>query len=1111
MALTPQRTSIPFIGGQEQQISKELVDPPLLLKAHNVIPRKNGGLAKRPGWLAEEFSVHGFPYLPQPERLARRGDEILWIGGSKTEFRPDHCPPTLISRAPAEATEGTDVPPVWSAKGAVPRFNTRKLLDVTHSNISQDIGAWDCAFAGDSELSNCQLGVVCMVWRTTNASETSSTIEYAVVDVATRSILAQAKLSTTAYENALVRVVSLKHPGGAWYFHIYYSVEVEYDICNIWHASIPAATPWLVPINESTLGSLTGFDAMATAPEAAEQRLFYASANVDMNGINCGFFVPSPGPALILASSNFQYFTSVPNGSVIYWTPTIAIDPGGLEVAIHLGVMSPGCAGVPSNVVANFYALEAPSQAVTPVSDVVSASSPDTTNDHDGGQQIGWAGNRMLDGTSYRTDNWWASWETSSVVGLRAHLYQARENRELVKELPYCATLSLRPWGRPFCYGAQLYLPVVRGVSADVAGVELIALFREGVSGGDPVTSYRVAGRITRDEIAFGVTFDRATGVPLCRGRNSTVESWYQRGRFFTAIPTITLDGREHRMSLFDVDARDPQRFAWAESGGDTYFASSIPWAYDGGSGHEIGFPCRPQSLAGEISLSEVDSPEASLGTPPQVFYVKACWEGIDSMGRLVRSGVSTGDPITISAVYKTIAVTFINLCVTTHKDVRLVVYVSQDQGITYVRSQQLIENVQYSSVQRSVALDPRRLFQTGEPTIYTERTLEANVPIPAQLICEWQRRLWLVNGHDVSPSNEIIAGEEPLFSDELRFELQADATGIAPYDDRLVIWCRDAVYWLSGDGPNDAGTDGSFTQPQRLPTDFGCIDARSIVRTEKGICFQSVRGIELLDRGLGTGVISDGVAKVMLEDGYSEILSTSWDQALQICRFLVRNPANNAFLILCWHTLYGWWTTASVPGMGRPLYSDQPNGLIRACESNWMALGDRSERDYNPTCKLARETGPVGATYLDRATPGYTGPDANHWYQAEIETANVKLDGLLGFVRVWRAEVLTSDQNAFTGISIACVSNFADTESTPARVWESESEVASAQINPTHHAFQIHLKEQQVSAIRLKIKDLQFPESWSGSTETFLNFVGFSLQWGQQPGSGRRAESAKK
>lgn len=1107
MALIPQRTSIPFIGGQEQQIAKELVDPPLLLKAHNVIPVRNGGLAKRPGWLSEDFSVHGFPYLPQPERLASRGREILWIGGSNTTVRLDHYPPTLIARATSEASENAS-PPVWSAKGSVPRFNTRKLIDVTHSNYGEDIGAWDCAFAGDSETGG--QGVVCMVWRTTNYSESDSTIEYAVVDIETRSILAQAKLSIGAYAHSLARVVAIKHLDGKWRFHVYYAVLVEFDECTIWHAVIPAATPWEVPINELTFGASTGFDVCASASNSEEQRILFTRTEYSTTGVYAGLFLPTPGDALVLEVSTFHIFTSVTNGTPIYWTASIASDPDGSEAAVHLGVMSPGCAGTPSNVLVNFTADYPPDHGISSHYDVIASAYPNITRDDDVGQQVGWAGDRYI-GAAFRRDNWWIVWNESDSHLFKFALYQAQSGHALSKDIPIGSTATLISWGRPFTYNGQLYSLVSRGQMPDSADVEIVAPFREGITGGDPVSSYRVAGRITRGDVAFGSVFARANGVPLCRGRNSTVESNYHRGLFFTAIPTITLDGHEHVMSLFVVDARDPQRFAWVETMGDTYFASSIPWAYDGGTGHEIGFPCRPQSLAGEISLSEVDSPDAGLGTPPQVYYVKATWEGIDSTGRLVRSGVSTADPITISAQLKTIAVTYLNLCVTTHKDVRLVVYVSEDQGITYVRSEQLIKNAQYASAQATVALDPRRLFQEGQPTIYTERMLPCDPPIPAQLICEWQRRLWLVNGRSVSPSHEIIDGEEPAFSDELRFQLSHEATGIAPFDDRLVIWAKDAVFWISGEGPNDLGVDGSFTQPQRLQTDFGCVDARSIVRTERGICFQSERGIELLDRAHGTGVISDGVAKTVREDGYSEILSASWDKATQICRFLVRNPSTNAFLVLCWHTLYSWWTTASIPGTGRPEYTDQPNGLLRACDANWMALGDRDTRASNPICKLARETGPVGASYLDRAETGYTGPDANHWYQAEIETANVKLDGLLGFSRVWRAEVMTSEQSAFTGLSIACITDHANTESTEARTWESESDVASAATNSTHHVFPVHIKDQQAQAIRLKIKDLQFPTSWSGTTETYLNFVGFSLQWGQQPGSGRRAEGAKK
>ncbi len=1110
MALNQQRTSIPFVGGQEQQIAKELVDPPLLLKAHNVVPRRNGGLAKRPGWISEDFSVEGYPYLPQPERIARRGDEILWIGETRITLTADHLPPTLIARAPGESTEYLVEPPVWIAKGAVPRFNVRKLLELTHSNIGRRIRAWDCAFAGDSESGVCQNGVVCMVWRTINSSEADATVQYAVVDVATKSILGQATLSIEAYNESLVRVCALKNSGGDWYFHIFYLSHVSMGICNVEHVSIHAATPWDRTDLDPLVTSVTGFDAYTSDPDAEEHRLYTVHSKDGETKLHLTMYTGTSGSGLYEYSSSTMNLSAVVSSTVIYWTPTIVCDPDGTEIAVHFGVMAPGCVGTPSNVLANWYADPYPDHMLTAVSDVVASGTPDITRDHDGGQQIAWAGDKYL-GAAFRRDNWWISWERipDEGIGIRFQLYYAQADHVLTKQVPIGATMTVRPWGRPFNYRGQAYFPVIRGNQDATTGIEIIAPYRAGITGGDPVSSYRVAGRFARGEIEFS-GFTGETGVPLCRGRNSIVESYYQRGRFFAAFPVIALDGTESRMALFDIDARDPQRFAWCEAAGDTYVASSVPWMYDGGTGHEIGFPCKPQSLSGEIALSEVDAPSGGFGTAGHVYYVKAHWEGLDSMGRVVRSGVSTADPITISAPLKTIAVTFINLCVTTHSNVRLVVYTSEDQGITYVRSSQIIHNSWYATSQTTVVLDPRRAFQLGAPTIYTDRLLPADPPIPAQLICEWQRRIWLVNGRDVSPSNEIVDGEEPQFSDELRFQLARDATGIAPYDDRLVIWTKDAVYWLSGDGPNDLGVDGSFTQPQRLQTDFGCIDARSIIRTEKGICFQSVRGIELLDRGLGTGVISDGVAKTILDDGYTEIVGASWDQQMQICRFVAHNPSTNAFIILCWHTLYGWWTTASVPGMGRPNYTDQPNGIIRACDGNWMALGDRELRDSSPVCKLAKETGPVGATYIDRTATGYTGSDANHWYQAEIETANVKLDGLLGFVRVWNAEVLTSELGVFTGISIACVSDYADTESTTARIWGSASEVASATINSTHHAFRVHVKDQQVQSIRLKIKDVRFADAGT-TTETFLNFVGFSLQWGQQPGAGRRAEGAKK
>jgi hypothetical protein len=1111
MALIVQRTSIPFVGGQEQQVSKELVDPPLLLRAHNVVPVRNGGLQKRPAWVADEFTTQGYPYLPQPERLAKRGDEVLWLGEVKSNYISEHQPPNVISLAHGEATELYE-PPICVAKGEVPRFNTRKVLEIVHANLGQRIWAWDCAFAGShdaavgSQPSPNASGVVCVAWATINESNEDSRVEYAVIDVATSSVIARKVLAYDAHSSSFVRVCALfSEFTKQWTFFIFHLDGSESVSSDVRVTSVLAATPWQVDYSEVLVTDVIGFDACTSDPEAGEPRLFYSHVKYGEKIVRTTLCVTT-GVALYPYSEAAYTITLYAAPSILFWTLACACDPSGTESACVFGMLEGGCGSTSHNMLVTFSATPSPSHTMNSHNEVSVASSGDATSFSTGGQQVCWAGDRDVSGV-LRHDSWWVSWESSGTRDLNMMVFYARAERALVPEVPMASTLALCPFARPFALNGQSYLPVYRGRSSDAVGVEIVAPYRYGADGGDPVTLYRVAGRISKGDIAFN-DWGTAT-VNLSKGKGSTVESLYARGRFFTAVPIVSVENSEHRVALFEVSVSDPQRFDWAEAFGCTYFASSIPFSYDGGSCHELGFPCRPQSTAGEITVSIASSPSGGLANGN--YYVKAIWEGTDMMGRVSRSDPSSSEMIEITESLKTIAVTFVNLCITTHSNVKLVVFVSNDGGYTFVRSEQIITNNWLLGSETTVALQPQRMFQSYMQTIYTDRMLPSTTPIPAQLVCEWGRRLWLVNGRDVSPSHEIIDGEEPAFSDELRFLLPEPATGVAPYDDRMVIWTRFAIYWLSGDGPNDLGVDGSFSTPQRLPTDFGCIDARSIVRTERGICFQSERGIELLDRGFGTSVISGGVSKVLREDGYSEIVASSWDQQTQICRFIARNPTSGEFVVLCWHTQYDWWTTASVPGMARPLYTDQPAGLVRAAGCNWMALGDRTVRNGEPICMLARETGPVNAEYIDRPAYGYSGADNNQWYQSEIETANVKLDGLLGFQRVWRVEVMTSDQTAVTGLSVAYVTDYADTESVPARAWETESDVALAAVNPTHHVFQVHVKEQQSQAIRLKIKDVQVDGVNRNTSPTFFNLVGFSLQWGQQPGSGRRAEGAKK
>jgi hypothetical protein len=70
--------------------------------------------------------------------------------------------------------------------------------------------------------------------------------------------------------------------------------------------------------------------------------------------------------------------------------------------------------------------------------------------------------------------------------------------------------------------------------------------------------------------------------------------------------------------------------------------------------------------------------------------------------------------------------------------------------------------------------------------------------------------------------------------------------------DGRLFIFKRDSVFVVDGDGPPENGGNGTeYSPPQRLATDFGCINQKSITITPDGIIFQSARGIEMLTRAL--------------------------------------------------------------------------------------------------------------------------------------------------------------------------------------------------------------------------------------------------------------------
>jgi hypothetical protein len=78
--------------------------------------------------------------------------------------------------------------------------------------------------------------------------------------------------------------------------------------------------------------------------------------------------------------------------------------------------------------------------------------------------------------------------------------------------------------------------------------------------------------------------------------------------------------------------------------------------------------------------------------------------------------------------------------------------------------------------------------------------------------------------------------------------QVGGDITALKAMDDKLIIFKENAIFYLSGDGPNNLGQQDTFIEPQLISSDIGCSVKNSVVLTPAGIFFKSHKGIHLLE-----------------------------------------------------------------------------------------------------------------------------------------------------------------------------------------------------------------------------------------------------------------------
>lgn len=278
-------------------------------------------------------------------------------------------------------------------------------------------------------------------------------------------------------------------------------------------------------------------------------------------------------------------------------------------------------------------------------------------------------------------------------------------------------------------------------------------------------------------------------------------------------------------------------------------------------------------------------------------------------------------------------------------------------------------------------AIDANAVALSVRPVIYTSGgILDDEQPPAATTIALHKQRLWMVDGTQrqiwFSKSFLDDAGTAPGFSTDLRILVEANVTAMATMDDRLIVFARDEIWYLLGDGPAPNGQNSNLEGPIRIQSDVGCIDPRSVVETPDGVMFQSSRGLYLLTRGLELAWIGRDVKDVL--EAYPRITSAVLVPRHNQVRITANNVAGSEGVVLVYDYVEKQWATSR--------YYDATFEVASTPIADAVVWND-----------AWTFVTPTGTVYIEDETTRLD--DGTQWVPMTIETTWNSAAGPLGFI----------------------------------------------------------------------------------------------------------------
>jgi hypothetical protein len=399
-------------------------------------------------------------------------------------------------------------------------------------------------------------------------------------------------------------------------------------------------------------------------------------------------------------------------------------------------------------------------------------------------------------------------------------------------------------------------------------------------------------------------------GLPPSIGPVGTTNIYTQTG-----VNLITLG--------FDTD-----NLGASEIGGNLNISGGLLWAYDGQTLQEQNFNVFPDNV-------EVSGSATSGSMTAQQYYYQVIYQWTDATGNVIMSAPSI--PVTVTLTSDTsVTVNIPTLRLSYKTGVKILIYRWSTANQIYYQVTSLtaptlnnpaVDSIAYTDTQADSSI-------VGNSIIYTTGGVLEDVGGPAAVATTlFDDRLWLIDAEDQNLlwySKQIIEGTPVEMSDLLTFYIAPSTgaqgstgpiTAIFPMDDKLIVFKRDAIYYINGSGPDNTGANSQYSQPIFITSTVGCSNERSIVITPTlngspgGLMFQSDKGIWLLGRDLSTTYIG---APVEAYNSFMVGSATAIPGTNQV-RFTI----SNGMTLMYDYYYQQWGTFVGVPAISATLYQN--------------------------------------------------------------------------------------------------------------------------------------------------------------------------------------------